>query len=84
MTGPFRTPPFDSIHVSPLMTAPKKPDSRRAVFDATFGEFSLNKNTIADRYCDSPCIYDYPTVDDFKQLVLNAGNTYATVCRLHS
>ena len=73
LTGPFRTPPFYNLHVSPLMTAPKKPDSRRAVFDATFGDFSLNKNTIADMYLDNPCVYDYPTVDDFKLLVLNAG-----------
>ena len=55
------------------MTAPKKPDSRRAVFDATFGDFSLNKNTIQDSYCDSPCLYNYPTVDDFKNIVLKSG-----------
>ena len=24
-------------------------------------------------YLDNPCVYDYPTVDDFKLLVLNAG-----------
>ena len=73
LSGPFTVPPFSSIHVSPLMTAPKKPDSRRAVFDATYGDFSLNKNTIPDTYCDSPCVYDYPTVDDFKNLVLKSG-----------
>ena len=73
LTGPFKAPPFSWVHVSPLMTAPKKPASRRAVFDATFGDYSLNKNTIGDTYCDGPCIYDYPTVDDFKQLVLSAG-----------
>ena len=73
LAGPFETSPFNNLHVSPLMTAPKKPDSRRAVFDATYGDFSLNKNTISDTYCDSPCVYNYPTVDVFKQLVLNAG-----------
>ena len=73
LTGPFKVPPFSWVHVSPLMTAPKKPASRRAVFDATFGDFSLNNNTIGDTYCDGPCIYDYPTVDDFKQLVLCSG-----------
>ena len=31
--------------ISPLMTSPKKPNSRRAVFDASFGLYSLNKNT---------------------------------------
>ena len=73
LAGPFEESPFHSIHISPLMTAPKKPHSRRAVFDATFGEFSLNNNTPRDSYCDSPCVYDYPSVDDFKHLVLKAG-----------
>ena len=73
LTGPFSVPPFIEAHISPLMTAPKKPNSRRAVFDATFGDFSLNKNTPRDSYCNNPCVYDYPTVDDFKALVLEAG-----------
>ena len=73
LTGPFRTPPFPDIHVSPLMTAPKKPDSRRAVFDATFGDFSLNNNTPKDNFLDMPCVYDYPQVDDFRNLIVNAG-----------
>ena len=73
LTGPFKSPPFESLHVSPLMTAPKKPDSRRVVFDATFGDYSLNKNTLSNSYCDSPCIYDFPTVDDFKDLILKCG-----------
>ena len=73
LTGPFEAPPFTTLHVSPLMTAPKKPASRRAVFDATFGDFSLNKNTPRDSYCNTPCVYDYPSVDDFKKLVLTSG-----------
>ena len=73
LTGPFKSPPFDTLHVSPLMTAPKKPDSRRVVFDATFGDYSLNKNTPSSLYCHSPCIYDFPTVDDFKMLILKCG-----------
>ena len=73
LTGPFRSPPFSYIHISPLMTAPKKPDSRRAVFDATYGEFSLNNNTPKDTFLDTPCVYDYPQVDDFRDLIINAG-----------
>ena len=72
LTGPFRTPPFYNTHISPLMTAPKKPDARRAVFDATFGDFSLNKNT-PEVYYHAPYEYDFPQVDDFKQLVVSAG-----------
>ena len=73
LTGPFRTAPFPCLHISPLMTAPKKPDGRRAVFDATFGEFSLNRNTISDMYLDTPCLYNYPKVDDFRDLIVREG-----------
>ena len=73
IAGPFKAPPFDQLHISPLMTAPKKPDSRRAVFDATFGNCSLNNNTPRLTYLENPCVYDYPCVDDFKDLVLKAG-----------
>ena len=71
--GPFRVPPFDWVHVSPLMTAPKKPESRRAVFDATYGIHSLNNNTPKDLFLDAPCEYDYPSVDTFRDIVLREG-----------
>ena len=45
MTGPFLSPPFSATMVSPLMTATKKPGSRRPVFDGTFGDLSINNNT---------------------------------------
>ena len=45
MCGPFQTSPFPNIMISPLMTAPKKPNSRRTVFDASFSDYSLNINT---------------------------------------
>ena len=54
------------------MTAPKKPYARRVVFDATFGDNSLNKNT-PDDYPVAPYDYNFPQVDDFKALVLEAG-----------
>ena len=50
VSGPCRVPPFQELHVSPLMTAVKKPAGRRAVFDATFGEHSLNNGTPTDVY----------------------------------
>jgi hypothetical protein len=71
--GPFGCNPFDIVHISPLMTAPKKPSSRRAVFDASFGDFSLNKNTPSDQYMGQPISFSYPKIDDFKQLVLTLG-----------
>ena len=45
LAGPFKVPPFTAVHVSPLMTAVKKNDGRRSVFDATFRDMSLNNCT---------------------------------------
>ena len=55
------------------MTAVKKPSSRRAVFDASFGDFSLNGNTPSDLYLGQPVEYAFPKIEDFKRLVINAG-----------
>ena len=71
--GPFEYSPFEVVHISPLMTAPKKPSSRRAVFDATFGDLSLNNNTPCDQYMGQPISFSYPKIDDFKRLVLTKG-----------
>ena len=73
LTGPFKSPPWSNMMLSPLMTAPKKPDSRRPVFDATFGDKSLNNATPCDYYLGSPTIYTYPKIDDFKDMVLSCG-----------
>ena len=73
LVGPFAVAPFLKIHVSPLMTAPKKPQSRRPVFDATFGDHSLNNNTPSDHYLGQPMEYAYPRIEDFKRLVLKRG-----------
>jgi len=75
LTGPFRCPPFPNTHISPMMTAPKKPDSRRTVFDASFGDWSLNKNT-PEVYYPAPYEYDFPQIDDFKEVVVSAGPGY--------
>ena len=73
LTGPFcKAPWWDSI-VSPLMTAPKKPDSRRTVFDATYGERSLNNSTPGDLYLGQPFVYTYPKLEDFRMLILKCG-----------
>ena len=74
LVGPFRAPPFSYTHVSPLMTADKKPDSRRAVFDATFGDMSLNNNTPQDTYLSQPFSYDFPQIEDFKNIILRCGS----------
>ena len=73
VTGPCGTVPFSPPMVSPLMTASKKPSSRRAVFDATFGSHSLNSATPGEYYMGLKCCYTYPRVEDFQRLVLKSG-----------
>ena len=73
LAGPCFVPPFHGVHVSPLMTAVKKPAGRRAVFDGTFGEYSLNNGTPPDVYLNDTFSYDFPKVEDFKRFVLESG-----------
>ena len=73
VTGPFSLSPWDNIVISPLMTAHKKPRGRRTVFDATFGELSVNNATPCDSYMGESTVYTYPKVEDFRVLVLKSG-----------
>ena len=73
LTGPFTHPPWSNLMLSPMMTAPKKPNSRRPVFDATFGDHSLNNATPSDHYLGTPTVYTYPKIDDFKRIILSCG-----------
>ena len=56
-----------------MMTAVKKPDGRRAVFDASYGDFSLNKGTPLKQYLGEPIEFEYPKIEDFRSLVLKCG-----------
>lgn len=73
VSGPFSSSPFSNPVISPLMTAPKKPNERRPVFDATFGEFSLNNATPSDTYLGQPVIYTYPKIEDMRHLMVKCG-----------
>ena len=73
MTGPFLKAPWWNAVISPLMTAHKKVMSRRTVFDATFGERSLNNNTPSDHYMGLPCKYTFPKIQDYKEMILSCG-----------
>ena len=73
LTGPFSSAPWENLMISPLMTAPKKPSSRRPVFDATFGDKSLNNSTPGDLYLGTPTLYTYPKVDDLRKIILTCG-----------
>ena len=72
LTGPLATVPFSDFHVSPMMTAIKKPDKRRVVFDASYG-ISLNKSTPKEFYLNEKTEYDFPKLDDFEVLILKVG-----------
>ena len=73
LTGPLATVPFTDFHVSPMMTAVKKPDKRRVVFDASYG-ISLNKSTPKEFYLNEKTEYDFPKLDDFEILILKVGH----------
>ena len=73
ITGPFYSSPFQSIMISPMMTAPKKPASRRTVFDASFGDFSLNLNTPEKIYVGEEYLFMFPKLDDFSRLIVSLG-----------
>ena len=73
VSGPCGAVPFSTVMVSPLMTAAKKPSSRRAVFDATFGPHSLNNATPTEYYLGEKIAYSYPKIEDFQRLVLKCG-----------
>ena len=73
LSGPVNKAPWWSTVISPLMTAHKKIKSRRTVFDATFGDKSLNNCTPSDQYMGLPCKYTFPKIQDFKEMILISG-----------
>ena len=73
VTGPCGSSPFSNPMVSPLMTAPKKPSDRRAVYDASYSQYSLNNATPSDNYLGERCHYTYPKIEDFQRLILMCG-----------
>ena len=75
ITGGFSSCPFPEVHVSPLMTAEKKPSSRRCVFDATFGDFSLNNSTPSNLYMGQPMEFTFPRIEDFRRRILSCGRS---------
>ena len=73
MTGPFDSSPWDNVMISPMMTSHKKPSSRRPVFDASFGMFSLNKNTPEKSYHDMEYEFHFPKIDNLADIISTLG-----------
>ena len=73
ITGPMDEPAISPVLVSPLMTSTKKPSSRRAVFDATYGENSINNNTPVKEYLGDFYNFKFPSVTDLADRVIKLG-----------
>ena len=72
-TGPWPAAPIDPIMTSPMMTADKSPGSRRTVFDASFGNFSLNQNTPEKEYLGEEYQFKFPSVLDLADMIVKLG-----------
>ena len=72
-TGPWSTPPVYPIMISPMMTADKDKNARRTVFDASFGDFSLNQNTPEKQYIGEEYAFTFPSVLDLADMIVNTG-----------
>ena len=73
VAGPLPQPPFNPTMLSPMMTSPKNPGSRRPVFDASWGDWSLNENTPVKSYLGTDCDFSFPTVLDFADMITKEG-----------
>ena len=73
MTGPFDLSPRDKVMLSPMMTLHKKPSALRPVFDASFGLYSLNKNTPERTYHESEYEFSFPRIDDLADRIAELG-----------
>ena len=73
ITGPFDSAPWDNLMISPMMTSHKKPAGRRTVFDASFGLFSLNKNTPEKAYHETEYEFHFPRIDNLADIVATLG-----------
>ena len=73
ITGPFDSAPWDNLMISPMMTSHKKPSGRRTVFDASFGVYSLNKNTPEKAYHETEYEFHFPKVDNFADIIAALG-----------
>ena len=76
LLGPFTTPPIANVHISPLMSRPKRQSSlRRIILDLSWPiGYSVNSGIPTDTYLGEPYKLHLPTIDDLVQLVLQQGH----------
>ena len=75
LLGPFRGPPTNACHFSPLMTRPKKGSVfRRVIIDLSWPQGrSVNDGISRTEYVDGPMTISLPTTDDMERAVVRAG-----------
>ena len=73
ITGPVYSSPFEVTKVSPMMTAVKKPSSRRPIFDASYGDYSINANTPEKEYLGGEYQFTFPTFLDRADIIIKLG-----------
>ena len=75
LLGPFDRPPFQWLHVSPLMTKPKRDtDKRRVIMDLSWPSGgAINDGIQTEWYLDGPGKITLPTVDYMEGRLLEIG-----------
>ena len=73
VSGPVPEPAFSPMMLSPMMTTTKNPSSRRPVFDASFGDWSINENTPRKSYLGGLYDFTFPSVLDFADMISKVG-----------
>ena len=76
LLGPFSAPPVVPLHLSPVMTRPKKDsDLRRIVVDLSWPHgMAVNDGIPTDQYLDKPFHLTLPTVDYMTSRVRELGS----------
>ena len=73
--GPFRGPPVNGLHVSPLMTKPKRDSKyRRVIMDLSWPRgMAVNDGIDTESYIDGPATVTLPTTDYMAERILTLG-----------
>ena len=74
MVGPYEEPPFEKLHVSPLMTRPKPDGSHRIIVDLSWphGE-SVNSCIPDDLFDEIHLTLRYPNMDHIVERIQELG-----------
>ena len=75
LAGPFDGPPVQGLHISPLMTRPKRGSAhRRVIMDLSWPKGgAVNDGVVTDLYVDGPTSFRLPTVEYMVARLLDLG-----------